>query len=247
MNFQQGDLYHIFNQGNNRQKIFFTRDNYLFFLTKIKNHILPHADIIAWCLMPNHFHLMIYVHTLEVYVESSDGFTNCDCKGLNSSDGFTNCDCEDLQSEAVTKPNSAGFTNCDCKDLQSEAVTKPYPKRTLNDSIGILLRSYTRAINKQENMTGSLFRNPTQAQCLTTPQGIAPAFFNTTFGTQINVRIDEKEYPQACFNYIHQNPVKAQLAVRPEDWEFSSYPDYCGARNGKLINKERATELGLTP
>lgn len=179
MNFQQGDLYHIFNQGNNRQKIFFTRDNYLFFLTKIKNHILPHADIIAWCLMPNHFHLMIYVHTLEIYVESSDGFTNCDCKGLNSSDGFTNCDCE---------------------DLQSEAVTKPYPKRTLNDSIGILLRSYTRAINKQENMTGSLFRNPTQAQCLTTPQGIAPAFFNTTFGTQINVRIDENEYPQACFN-----------------------------------------------
>ena len=96
-------------------------------------------------------------------------------------------------------------------------------------------------------MTGSLFRNPTQAQCLTTPQDITPAFFNTTFGTQINVRIDEKEYPQACFNYIHQNPVKAQLAVRPEDWEFSSYPDYCGARNGKLINKERATELGLTP
>jgi|ERR1035437_9567135 putative transposase len=201
MNFQAGDLYHVFNQGNNRQKIFFTRNNYLFFLQKIKKLISPHADILAWCLMPNHFHLMIYI---------SDGFTNSDCTGL-----------------------------------QSEAVTKPYPKRTLNDSIGILLRSYTRAINKQENMSGSLFRNPTHAECLTTHQGITPSFFNTAFGAQINILIPEKEYPQTCFNYIHQNPVKAKLVKQPEDWEFSSYIDYSGARNGKLVNRERAKEFGL--
>jgi len=49
MNFEPGNLYHIYNQGNNRQKIFFSRENYLFFLNKIKKHILPHADILAWC------------------------------------------------------------------------------------------------------------------------------------------------------------------------------------------------------
>ncbi|HJV79009.1 MAG TPA: hypothetical protein VJ602_11560 [Paludibacter sp.] len=118
--------------------------------------------------------------------------------------------------------------------------------KDLNKEIGILLASYTRAINIQEQRTGSLFRDKTHAECLTTPQGITPSFFNTAFGTQINVRLPEKEYPQACFNYIHQNPAKAKLVVQPEDWEFSSYPDYCGARNGKLINRERATELGLT-
>src|SRR5690606_19034612 len=42
---------------------FFSRENYLFFTKKIRTHILPHADILAWCLMPNHFHLMVYVHT----------------------------------------------------------------------------------------------------------------------------------------------------------------------------------------
>ena len=73
MHFQTGELYHIFNQGNNREKIFFSRENYLFFLTKIKAHILPHADVLAWCLMPNHFHLMIYVHTVEVArIENTD-------------------------------------------------------------------------------------------------------------------------------------------------------------------------------
>jgi len=59
MNLEQGQIYHLYNQGNNRQEIFFNRGNYLFFLKKISEHILPFADILAWCLMPNHFHLMI--------------------------------------------------------------------------------------------------------------------------------------------------------------------------------------------
>ena len=192
MNFQQGDLYHIFNQGNNRQKIFFTRDNYLFFLTKIKNHILPHADIIAWCLMPNHFHLMIYVHTLETAVESSDGFTNSMHKNISSTalSSTTNSEIP-LDTFLMNSINSGGATS-------SRTPTSLH--KNLNKEIGILLASYTRAINIQQQRTGSLFRDKTQAKCLTTPQGITPAFFNTPFGTQINVRIDEKEYPQACFN-----------------------------------------------
>lgn len=61
MIFKPNHIYHIYNQGNNRQKIFFNRENYLFFLKKIGEHILPFADILAWCLMPNHFHLMMAV------------------------------------------------------------------------------------------------------------------------------------------------------------------------------------------
>ena len=69
MIFETGDLYHIYNQGNNKQRIFFSRENYLYFLTKINQHILPHADVLAWCLMPNHFHLMVYVHTKEILID----------------------------------------------------------------------------------------------------------------------------------------------------------------------------------
>lgn len=68
MVFEEGHLYHLFNQGNNREQIFYSRENYLFFLNKIQQHILPHADILAWCLMPNHFHLMIYVNTVKIAV-----------------------------------------------------------------------------------------------------------------------------------------------------------------------------------
>jgi putative transposase len=61
MDFETGHIFHLFNQGNNRQKIFFNTGNYLSFLKKINVCILPNADILAWCLMPNHFHLMVYV------------------------------------------------------------------------------------------------------------------------------------------------------------------------------------------
>ena len=198
MIFEEGQLYHIYNRGNNSQKIFFSRDNYLFFLDKIRKNVLPHADTIAWCLNPNHFHLMIYINNVDVEI-----------------------------TEQVT---------------QSHLLSK---KRSLNDSISIMLRSYTRAIQIQENMTGSLFQNRTKAICLTQTEGLSPNWFQSSFGAIINVSIPEKDYPQVCFDYIHFNPVKHRLANQPEDWEFSSARDYAGLQNWKLLNKERADEFGL--
>lgn len=69
MVFEQGHLYHIYNRGNNSQRIFFNRENYSFFLRKIKQNILPHADILAWVLMPNHFHLMVQVNQVKLIIE----------------------------------------------------------------------------------------------------------------------------------------------------------------------------------
>lgn len=72
--FESGNLYHIYNQGNNRQQIFYVRDNYLFFLNKLKRHVLPYSDILAWCLMSNHFHLLVYVKQFRIALVT-DGAT----------------------------------------------------------------------------------------------------------------------------------------------------------------------------
>ncbi len=65
MQFIEGEIYHVYNRGNNNQPIFFNRDNYLFFLFKIRKELTPYCDIIAYCLMPNHFHLIVSIKPLE--------------------------------------------------------------------------------------------------------------------------------------------------------------------------------------
>ncbi|MFV0590579.1 MAG: transposase [Draconibacterium sp.] len=81
MQFEKDHIFHIYNQGNNRQKLFFERENYLFFLRKIKTYILPYADILAWCLMPNHFHLMVLVNEVAVGVDKTVGVAQSDTDG----------------------------------------------------------------------------------------------------------------------------------------------------------------------
>ncbi len=63
--------YHIYNRGNNRERIFFESDNYLFFLKKIKEYLVPVSDILVYCLMPTHYHIVVRVkQTPEVFTTS---------------------------------------------------------------------------------------------------------------------------------------------------------------------------------
>ena len=59
MHFEPNQVYHVYNRGNDKQPIFFTDANYLYFLQKIKTEWKKYADILCYCLMPNHFHLML--------------------------------------------------------------------------------------------------------------------------------------------------------------------------------------------
>lgn len=159
MELNEGQLYHIYNRGNNKQPIFYSKENFNLFLRKMRVHLLKRARILAYCLMPNHFHWLVYIH-------------NNDEKNVSGS---------------------------------------------LNKEIGILLRSYTQAINKRYHRTGSLFQQKTKA-----------------------LELSNRNYALTCFHYIHQNPIKANLVDNMGEWIFSSYPDYAGIRNGSLIDKEFA-------
>jgi putative transposase len=156
-------------------------------MKKIEVFVKPYADIIAYCLMPNHFHLLLYIRHESIFIKS-------------------------------IKKN-----------------------RTFNDSLGIILRSYARAINKQEDMTGSLFRKETKAKYITCHEE-SFSVIGFSHNSKIHLKGSDKQYPQICFNYIHQNPVTAGLVTRIQDWEFSSAREYVNNEEN-LVCKRRALEF----
>ena len=54
-------FYHIFNRGNNKENLFIENENYFYFLQLLKEHLVPISKIYAYCLMKNHFHLVLKI------------------------------------------------------------------------------------------------------------------------------------------------------------------------------------------
>ena len=65
-NLEPGYYYHIYNRGNNREKLFYEEWNYSYFMELYEKYIHPIAETYAYCLMGNHFHFLIQTKDLEV-------------------------------------------------------------------------------------------------------------------------------------------------------------------------------------
>jgi len=57
--------FHIFNHAVGDEKFFKNDRNYQFFLDNLKDYIPPIADLLCYCLMQNHFHLVVKFHSIE--------------------------------------------------------------------------------------------------------------------------------------------------------------------------------------
>ena len=55
------EFYHIYNRGNNKENIFVQDKNYTYFLKKYDHYLSAYIDTFAYCLLPNHFHLLVRV------------------------------------------------------------------------------------------------------------------------------------------------------------------------------------------
>jgi len=62
VSFCVNEYYHLYNRGNNRAEIFYERENYLFFLRRLRKFLIPTVEVVAYCLMPNHYHLLVQVN-----------------------------------------------------------------------------------------------------------------------------------------------------------------------------------------
>jgi len=70
--FYPGNIYHLYNRGNNRQSIFLEAENYRFFLFRLLSSLQKvEVDLLAYCLMPNHYHILILLFRLVHFFSKS--------------------------------------------------------------------------------------------------------------------------------------------------------------------------------
>jgi len=56
-----GFYYHIYNRAVDGCRLVKEKRNYEFFLSKIKKYLIPVSEVLAYCLMPNHYHLLVKI------------------------------------------------------------------------------------------------------------------------------------------------------------------------------------------
>jgi REP element-mobilizing transposase RayT len=143
--------YHIYNRGNNRENIFKEERNYRHFLKLYVKYIEPIADTFAYCLLPNHFHLLVRIkaeeeqairETFEVS-ETSKVLADETSKVLA---GETSKVLEPQQQTLKVSGKPLG--------LHTFRVLKP------SQQFSNLFNAYTKAVNNAYQRTGSLFEHP---------------------------------------------------------------------------------------
>jgi putative transposase len=55
------NIYHLFNHAVGEEKLFKSGENYLYFLKKYSEHLKNICDTYCYCLLPNHFHLLVKI------------------------------------------------------------------------------------------------------------------------------------------------------------------------------------------
>lgn len=65
--------YHVFNRANGWERIFTSDENYRFFLQRYQQLVSPYVKTLCYCLMPNHFHLLIQTRSRPEILEFLGG------------------------------------------------------------------------------------------------------------------------------------------------------------------------------
>ena len=170
--------------------MFRNNENYAYFLRRYNKYIEPIVKTYAYCLMPNHFHLLVRVRDEGELMDAYE---------------------EKLRTDQRTNPPGAPIKYSARTNLRDLQNLEGFATRQFSN----FFNSYAKAYNKQFNRKGSLFMHTYKRLPITTQRQL-----------------------QRTIIYIHQNPVKAKLAIYPGDWNFSSYRELISKDSSWLMKNE---------
>jgi len=84
--FESEGVYHVYSRAIGDEKLFRIDANYDYFLEKYQYFLGEHIQTLAYCLIPNHFHLLVKINdgvTNETIVKAFADFLNSYSKSIN--------------------------------------------------------------------------------------------------------------------------------------------------------------------
>ena len=82
--FTESNYYHVYNRGFNKKPIFFNESNYIYLLKLVQKYFNKYqTTVIAYCLMPNHYHFLLRQETEKSIGNAIRDIFNAYVQGLN--------------------------------------------------------------------------------------------------------------------------------------------------------------------
>lgn len=186
-----GNSYHIFNHANGFENVFRREENFRYFLEKYWLYISPIAETYAYCLMPNHFHVVVRIRKRQV-IEDLVRSKNFGKVIDSSKKNFGKVKIETIP----VNPTDINFSKV---LVYSDSVIEKY----ISKQFANLFSCYTQSFNKVYHRRGSLFiKNFKREQILDKQH-----FFNVVIYTHRNpihhrFRKDYHEWDFSSYNEI---------------------------------------------
>jgi putative transposase len=87
---EPGKYYHLYTHANGTENLFRSDENFRYFLNQYQKCVLPVADTLAYCLMPNHIHFLIRLKYTSIAKDKSPEDFDLGKENRKSSQPFSN-------------------------------------------------------------------------------------------------------------------------------------------------------------
>jgi len=200
--------YHLFNRGNYKQNIFYKVKNYNYFLKKYAEYMEGYLETYAYCLLPNHFHLLVKVKGLTTILEQAI----LDMPLINEKT-WQQWNFKVANFEFPSRQKMKLTTILEM-DLPVEMPMK-IATWAVSEKARRWLMAYAKAINKQEDFSGSLFQKKFR-----------------------RILITDMDYLRYLVWYVHNNPVHHNIFHDLQNYPHSSYQTFLAGYPTKLLREK---------
>jgi putative transposase len=185
-----GKVYHIYNRGNNREDLFRFPEDYQHFLRLYEKYIEPIAETYSWCLLRNHFHLLVKIKSKE----DTGYFNPLYSFKTNETGRIKNHNNNELKWQFISE-NEIGLLD----GITKEKLKRPTPYRQFSH----LFNAYSKYMNIKYKRTGSLFEKNFRRICVQNPSYFKQLVIYIHKNPEYHGFIDNfRQYPWSSFQSI---------------------------------------------